>query len=501
MAELVDALDLGSSDASRGGSNPSARTNGFAKSDTPAKIGSLDGSGIMQVQETLSEGLRREFRITVPASELDAKLDTKLSEVKNQVQIRGFRPGKVPVAHLKRVYGRSVMAETIDELVADTNAKIVSDHGFRVAMEPKVTLPTEAQEVKALIDGKADLTYTVALEILPKIEIADVRSITLERPVASVADAEVEEALSRLVAQNRPYAAKGEGAKAEKGDRVVVSFTGAIDGRPFEGGTGEDITVELGSNTFIPGFEDQLVGIGEGENRTVNITFPTNYLNPKLAGQAAVFQVTAKAVHAPGAVEINDDFAKSLGMESLARLKDAIKDRLQREHAAASRRKVKRALLDALDEKHRFELPPSLVEEEFQNVWRTVTGDLQSHNRTFADEGTTEEEAQAEYRKLADRRVRLGLVLAEIGDKNKIQVSDDEVSRAVVERARQFPGQEQQVWDYYRKNPNALASLRAPMFEDKVVDFLLELASVREKEVSREELFKEDEGTEEAPAS
>jgi trigger factor len=455
----------------------------------------------MQVEETLSEGLRREFRVIVPASELDARLDAKLNEVKGQVQIRGFRPGKVPAAHLKRVYGRSAMAETIDDLVADTNAKIVSENGFRVAMEPKVTLPTEADEVKALIEGKTDLNYTIALEILPKIEIADIRAIKLERPVAAVSDTEIEEALARLVAQNRPYTAKPAGSAAEKGDRVVVSFTGSIEGKPFEGGTGEDITVEIGSGTFIPGFEDQLIGITEGEQRTITVTFPPNYLSEQLAGKEAVFQVSAKALHVPGEVEVNDEFAISLGMESLARLKDAIKDRLQREHAAASRRKVKRALLDALDERHRFEVPPSLVQEEFDNVWRTVTGDLQASKRSFEDEGTTEEKAREEYRSLADRRVRLGLVLAEIGEKNKIQVSDDELSRAVVERARQFPGQEQQVWEYYRKNPSAVASLRAPMFEDKVVDFLLELANVSEKEISREELFKEEEPSESAPAS
>jgi trigger factor len=451
-----------------------------------------NGSEIMQVQETLSDGLKRQYQVVVPATELDAKLDERLAELKNRIQIPGFRPGKVPVAHLKRVYGRSVMAETIDALVSETNAKIVSDNGFRVATEPKVTLPTDEGEVKNLIEGKSDLSYTLALEILPKIEIADMRAIKLEKPVTPVADSEIDEAIGRLAEQNRPYAPKEKGGKAEKGDRVIVSFIGTIDGKPFEGGTAEDITVELGSNTFIPGFEDQLIDMAEGETRTVNVTFPKNYLNDKLAGQAASFEVTAKAVHAPGTVEINDEFAKTIGMETLDKLKEAVKGRLQQEHDTATRRKVKRALLDELDQKHTFTLPPSLIEEEFTNVWRTVETDLANANRTFADEGTTEDEAKAEYRKLAERRVRLGLVLAEIGEKNKIQVTDEEVSRAAVERARQFPGQEQQVWDYYRKNPQALASLRAPIFEEKVVDYLLELANVTEKEVSREELFKED---------
>jgi trigger factor len=455
----------------------------------------------MQVQETLADGLRREFRVVVPASELDAKVDQRLDELKDKVQLRGFRPGKVPIAHLKKVYGKSVMAETIDAAVQEANAKIVQENAFRVAMEPKVTLPSEQSEVTALIEGKADLTYTLALEILPKIELADIRGVKLERPVAPVSEAEIDEALDKLVQQNRPFASKGEGAKAENGDRVVVSFTGTMDGVPFEGGSADDITVEIGSNSFIPGFEEQLIGMAEGETRTVNVTFPPNYLNAQLAGKPAVFEVAAKAVHAPGSVEANDEFAKSLGMESLQQLRGALKERLQREHDAATRRRIKRALLDALDERHRFELPPSLTEEEFNNVWRTVTSDLQTQGRTFEQEDTTEEKAREEYRTLAERRVRLGLVLAEIGEKNKIQVSEDEVRRALMDRARQFPGQEKQVWEYYSKNPQALASLRAPLFEEKVVDFLLELADVSDKEISREALFADNEDEANPPAS
>jgi trigger factor len=459
----------------------------------------------MQVQETLTDGLKREFRVVVAASELDAKVDQRLTELKGRVQIRGFRPGKVPVAHLKRVYGKSVMAETIDATVQEANASIVEEHvakkGERVATEPKVTLPTEEGEVKALIEGRADLTYTIAFEILPKIELADIRGVKLERPTASVTDAEVDEAIDRLAKQNRPFAAKGEGAKADNGDRVVVSFVGSVDGKPFEGGTADDVTVEIGSKSFIPGFEEQLIGMAEGDQRTVNVTFPSNYMNEALAGKPAVFEVTAKSVRAPDTIAVDDEFAKTIGMESLARLKDAIKDRLQREHAAVTRRKVKRALLDALDTTHKFEVPSTLVEQEFKAVWSTVMTDLQSQNRTLADEGTSEEEAKSEYRAVAERRVRLGLVLAEIGDKNGIKVTDEETSRAAAEHARQFAGQEQQVWDYYRKNPQALASLRAPIFEEKVVDYLLELADVTERQVSPEELLKEDEGEEAKPAS
>jgi trigger factor len=446
----------------------------------------------MQVTETLADGLKREYRVVVPAADLDAKVNARLGELKDRVRINGFRPGKVPVEHLKRVYGKAVMAETIDEAVREANASIVSDHGYKLAMEPKVTLPEAEGDVKAVVEGKADLAYSVAIEILPKIELADFSTISLEKLTAEVNDEEVDAAIGRIVDANRPFVAKGEGAKAETGDKVTVSFKGTIDGQPFEGGTADDIAVELGSKSFIPGFEEQLAGIAAGDTRTVTATFPENYLNKDLAGKTASFEVTAKSLDAPGTVTVDDAFAKSLGIDSLDKLKDAVKDRITREHAAESRRKVKRALLDALDERHKFDLPPTLVEEEFANVWRTVESDLKAQNRTFADENTTEEAARAEYRGIAERRVRLGLVIAEIGAKNDIKVNDDEINRAVVERARQFPGQEQQIWDYYRKSPEAVASLRAPLYEEKVVDFLLELVKATEKTVSREELYRDE---------
>jgi trigger factor len=449
----------------------------------------------MQVTETTSEGLKREFRVVVAAADLEAKVNERIVELKDRVRLNGFRPGKVPVDHLKRLYGRAVMAETIEATVREANAQIVSERGFRLAMEPKVTMPEEQSELEGVLAGHSDLAYTVAVEVIPTIELADFKSINIERLVAGVSDEEVSDAIKAIAEDNKPFAPKGEGAKAEQGDRVIVSFTGTIDGEPFEGGTGEDIAVLLGSGTFIPGFEEQLMGIAAGEARTVNASFPQNYMVDKLAGKNAAFAVTAKSVEAPGSVAIDDAFAKSLGLESLESLKTTVKERLEREHAAASRQKLKRTLLDKLDELHKFVPPPTLVEEEFDRVWNTVLSDLKSQNRTFEDEGTTEEKAKAEYRAIADRRVRLGLVLAEIGEKNGIKVTEDELSRAVVERARQFPGQEQQVWDYYRKNPTAVGALRAPIFEEKVVDFVVELARVTDKNVSRAELFKEDDDT------
>ncbi|HYZ44708.1 MAG TPA: trigger factor [Xanthobacteraceae bacterium] len=431
----------------------------------------------MEVTETLSDGLKREFQVQVPAADLEARVTERLGELKDRVQMRGFRPGKVPVNHLRKIYGKAVMAETIEAVIRELNAKIVSERGLKLAMEPKVTIPNEATAVENVIGGQSDLAYTLALEILPKIELADFQGIKLERQVAEVTDAQLNEALDKIAEQNRPFAAKAEGAKVEKGDRVVIDFAGKIDGAPFEGGTGGDVGVNVGAGTFIPGFEDQLVGMAAGETRVVKVTFPENYANPQLAGKDAEFDVTAK----------------SLGLESLDKLKEAVKARLQQEHAALSRQRLKRQLLDKLDEMHKFALPPTLAEDEFRNVWNAVEGDLKAQGRTFADEGTSEEKAREEYRGIAERRVRLGLVLAEIGEKNKITVTEEELTRAIVERARQIPGREQEIWDYYRKNPAAVAAIRAPIFEEKVVDFLIELAAITEKQVSREDLLKDEE--------
>jgi len=447
----------------------------------------------MQVTETLSEGLKREYTVSIPVAELASKVDARINELKDKVKLNGFRPGKVPVSHIKKMYGRSAMAEVIEASVRDANQKIVTDNNFKLAADPKVTLPTEEAEVEKLISGSADLNYTVGIEIVPEIKLGDFKTIKLEKPVAEVAEAEIDEALGRIAKQNTPFEAKAEGAKAENGDRVTIDFVGTIDGVAFQGGTGQDIAVDIGSGTFIPGFEEQLIGIAAGENRTVKATFPTAYANAELAGKAAEFAVTAKKVEAPGEVKIDDEFAKQLGLESLAKLREAVKEQIGRDYQRMSRQKVKRALLDALDKMHKFELPPTLAEEEFNRVWASVTEELKAENKTFEDEKTTEEKAKAEYREIADRRVRLGLVLAEIGDKNKITVGDEELSRAVAERARQFAGQEQRVWDYYRQNPEAIASLRAPIYEEKVVDFLLELADVTEKKVSKDELMKEEE--------
>ncbi|MFZ5693291.1 MAG: trigger factor [Pseudomonadota bacterium] len=447
----------------------------------------------MQVTETLTDGLRREFRVVISASELDSKVSERLEELKGRVRVNGFRPGKVPAAHLRKMYGRSAMAEAIETAMRDVNAKIVADNNFRLAMQPKVTLPEDEKAVEAVIEGKSDLNYTVAMEILAPIDVVDFKTVELTRLTTEATDQEVEEGLKRIADQNRPFAAKAEGAKAEKDDRVTISFVGTIDGVPFEGGSADDVAVLIGSGTFIPGFEDQLIGIGAGEKRTINVTFPENYPAPQLAGKAAAFDVTAKSIEAPGEVKIDDEFAKSLGMESLDKLKDAVRDRIQREHDSVSKQRLKRALFDALDERHKFPLPPALVEQEYENLWNTVTSEMRDSGRTFEDENTTEEKEREEYRKIADRRVRLGLLLDEIARKNEITVTEDEVRRAIMEHVRQYPGREKELIEMFRTNPEAIASIRAPLIENKVTDFILALAKVTDKKVAREELYKADE--------
>jgi trigger factor len=445
----------------------------------------------MQVTETLSQGLRREFKVVLPATELEQRLTSELSTLKDRVRLNGFRPGKVPVGHLRRVYGRSVMADVLQNAVNEANRKIVEDNSLKLANEPQVQFPEDKESIEKAMDAKADLAFTVALEVLPVFEIADVSDVTVTKPVAEVPDAEVDEALQRMAKQNVAYEAKDGPAAA--GDRVTVDFVGRMDGQEFQGGTAQDIKVDIGSNSFIPGFEDQLVGVRAGDNKLVKVTFPANYTAAHLAGKDAEFDVTVKEVQAPGELKIDDELAKGFGMESLEKLKDAVRGAIERDFGSQSRRKVKKELLDALDAKYAFDLPPTLVDQEFAAVWSQVESEMKSNGKTFADEGTTEEEARSEYRRIAERRVRLGLVLAQIGEKADIKVSDDEVTQALVERVRQYPGQERQVWEFYQKNPQALAEIRAPLFEEKVVDHLLSQVRVDESTVSKEALFSDDE--------
>ena len=444
----------------------------------------------MQVTETLSQGLKREYAISLPASDLAAKLDGQLAELKAKVRINGFRPGKVPVEHLRKVYGKSVMADVVQEAIATANKKIVDDNHLRLAREPKVELPTDQASIDAALEARGDLNFKVAVEVLPVFEIGDFSEIALERPIADVEPADIDAALDRLAEERRTYAEKPAGATAEMHDRVTIDFDGTINGASFEGGEGRDIKVALGSNTFLPGFEEQLIGVAAGDKRTVRAAFPEAYAVRALAGQTADFEVTVKAVAARDAFAVDDEFAKSLGFESLDKLKDMIRDRIAADYARASRDKLKRQLLDKLDRLYSFELPEGLVNQEFESIWAQVTREQQASGRSFADENTTEEAARADYRKIAERRVRLGLLLAEVGTKAEVKVSDEEMTQALIARARSFPGQEKQVWDYYRNNNQALAELRAPIYEEKVVDHILSLGKVEDRRVTKDELLK-----------
>ena len=443
----------------------------------------------MQITETSNEGLKRTLQVTVPAGELGKRFSDRLDEIKDRVQLKGFRKGKVPVPHLKKMYGRSLMVEVLQDTVRETSNQALADRKLRPAMQPSVTLPEDQAEIEKVLAGQADLSYSMTFEVLPAIELADFKKLKLERLVADVDDEAVEKAIGELVDRSVTFAAE-EGRAAVTGDRVTVDFVGKIDGEAFEGGTAEAAPIVLGQGNFIPGFEEGITGAKAGEARDVAATFPADYPVENLAGKAASFAVTVKEVAAPSRPEVNDEFAKTLGAESVARLKDLVKQQIDREYANVARQKLKRELLDALEQSHEFELPPSLVDSEFAAIWQQLEANLKRADKTFADEGKSEEETRAEYRKIAERRVRLGLVIGEIADKNDLKITQDEMRKALIEQARRFPGQEKTVYEYYEKTPGALAELRAPIFEDKVVDFVLDKAKPADKKVSKDELFK-----------
>ncbi|WP_417693044.1 trigger factor [Roseibium sp.] len=440
----------------------------------------------MQVTETLNEGLKRELKIEIPAGELATKLDTYLEDMKSKVRINGFRPGKVPAAHLKKMHGRQAMAEILSNEIQASSQKAMEDRSERPALTPEIDLPDE--EAEKILAGAADLSFKMSYDVLPEFDIVDFKGIAIERPVVEVTEDEVDAQIAEIAKSNAPFDAKD--GVAEDGDRVTMSYLGKLDGEPFEGGADENGQLVLGSGQFIPGFEEQLVGVKAGDEKVIEVTFPEEYAAAHLAAKTVTFDVVVKEIGAPGEAKIDDDFAKNLGLESLDKLKEIIRGQIEGQHGAMTRQRVKRQLLDALDEHYSFDLPEGLLNGEFETVWRQVEEDMKRNEKTFEDEDTTEEEAKAEYRKIAERRVRLGLVLSEIGEKNSIQVTDEEMQRALYDRVRQFPGQEQQVFEFYKNNQQALASLRAPIYEEKVVDYILELANVTDKSVTKDELEK-----------
>ncbi|MFV0369554.1 MAG: trigger factor [Hyphomicrobiaceae bacterium] len=443
----------------------------------------------MQITEMNNDGLKRTLKVTVDQTELGERFNQKIDEIKGRVQLKGFRKGKVPISHIKKLYGRSVMAEVLEQTVRETSSKAITDRNERPAMQPDIDLPKDEGEIEKVISGEAGLAYSMSFEVLPEIAIADLTTLKLEKLVVEVAPEAIDEVVADLAKRSTTYDAE-EGRAAQDGDRLMVDFVGKIDGEPFQGGDGKSVEVVMGRGGFIPGFEEGMAGLKAGDEKVLKVTFPEAYQAEHLAGKEAEFDVKVLEVGAPKLPEIDDEFAKTLGAESFDKLKEMIKDQLAQEYQQGARMKIKRELLDELEKVHEFELPASLVDNEFDSIWTQLNDGMKQENKTFADENKTEEEARTEYRKLAERRVRLGLVIGEIGDKNKIQVTQDELRAALVEQARRYPGQEKFVYEYYEKTPGALAQLRAPLFEDKVVDFVLEQAKPAEKTVSKDELMK-----------
>lgn len=441
----------------------------------------------MEVTESTSDGLKRELKVVVAATELNQRLADRLDQMKSNVQLKGFRPGKVPIDHLRKVYGRSVMAEIVQQTVKETSEKAIADRAERPAVPPDVALTEDEAEIEKLISGQSDLSYTLSFEVLPEIKLTDLAKLELEKPVAEVTDKEVEEAVARIAEERTTYSDK-DGA-VEEGDQATLDFEGKIDGLKFDGGKADDAPIVVGSKMFIPGFEEGLIGAKAGDERTLNVTFPDDYASEHLAGKDAVFEVKVKKVGSPVRPEVDSDFASELGFSTVELLEEGVREQLKAELDGVSRVRVKRDLLDVLDKEHKFEVPETLVDHEFEAIWQRIMSELKNAGRSFEDEETTEEAEKTRYREIAERRVRLGLVISEIGNGTEIEITEEEVNNALMERLRQFPGQEKEVYEFYQKNPNALADLRAPIYEEKVVDYIMELAQVTEKNISREDLL------------
>ena len=444
----------------------------------------------MQIVEKSGEGLSRVYGVTVPVADLNERLEARIVEITPQLNIKGFRPGKVPAAHVRRLHGKALMAEVVEQTISETTQKVLEENKLRPASEPDLKPEGDIAQV---IDGKADLSYEISLEIMPEFEPTDLSKIALTRPVYEPTEAEVDEALDELAKQSRTYEPRtGKSLKAKDGDQLLIDFVGRIDGEAFQGGTAEDSELVLGSGQFIPGFEDQLVGAKPGDEVIVKVAFPADYQAANLAGKDAEFTTTVKEVRAPVDAKADDALAERLGVESLEKLKELLKSNLESQYAGASRFKLKRALLDVLDEKHDFPLPPKMVEAEFNAIWQQVQADKERGGLPPEDAEKSDDQLQTEYRKIAERRVRLGLVLAEIGRVNNVQVTDQELLDAMRQEAMRYGQQAQQIFDMFRQNAGMQAQLRAPIFEDKVVDLIVDKATVKDEKVSKDDLLKED---------
>lgn len=445
----------------------------------------------MQVVQKSTEGLSRVIAVTIPAADLTARLDAKAAEIAPKMKLKGFRPGKVPVSHVKKSFGREMMGEIVNDAINESSQKALDEAKVRPAAPAEMKLTSDMDKVLA---GSDDLAYEMALEVMPDFEPVDPKTLKLERPVYEASDADIDEALKELAGQAKSYEdKKGKTVKAAEGDQLTIDFLGKLDGEPFEGGAAEDADLVIGSGRFIPGFEEQLKGTKVGEEKTIEVTFPEDYQAKNLAGKLVTFDVKVKAIKAEAETTVDDEFAKRIGLESLDKLKDLLRQNLNQQYAGAARFKLKRALLDALDAAHSFDLPPKMVEAEFDGIWKQVEADKEAGRLTPEDAKKSDKKLKEEYRKIAERRVRLGLVLAEIGRANNVGVSDQELNNAIMAEARNYPGQERQVLDFYRQNPGAAAQMRAPIYEEKVCDLIFTMAAVKDTPISKEELLKDEE--------
>ncbi|WP_119458597.1 trigger factor [Rhodospirillaceae bacterium SYSU D60014] len=437
----------------------------------------------MQVTETTADGLKREFKVVIPASDVQEKMDHRLQELGKTIRMPGFRPGKVPLQLLKQRFGQSIMGEIIERTVTDSSTQVMTERNLRPAVQPKI-------EIVSFPEG-ADLEYSMALEVVPEITPMDFSTLELERLTVDIPDSEIDEALQRLAQRQRKSEPLATPRPAQNGDVVVIDFTGRIDGVEFPGGAATDHYLELGSGSLIPGFEEQLVGANAGDQVTVTVTFPEDYPNKELAGKEAAFDVTIKEIREPVAATIDDELAKSFGLEDLAAMRGSVREQIEKEYGGVSRGKLKRQLLDALAAEHDFEVPAGMVEAEFEGIWRQIESDREQGRLDEEDAAKSEDDLKADYRAIAERRVRLGLLLSEVGRLNNIQVSNDELTRAILAEARRYPGQERKVMEFYQKSPEALAQVRAPLYEDKVIDYILELAKVSDRKVEPATLLEE----------
>lgn len=443
----------------------------------------------MESVETI-EGLSRTYKVSVPKADLQKRFDERIEEIRPQMNLKGFRPGKVPASHVKKMFGKDIMGEVVQALVQETSQKAIEDADVRPAGQPEMKMESDMEKV---LDGEEDLAYEMNVDVMPDFEPVDIEKLAITKPVAEVNDDEIDARLNQIAEANPQYDKRAKTAKARNDDAVVIDFLGKLDGEPFEGGAAEEHTLVLGSNSFIPGFEEQLVGVKAGDETEVKVTFPENYQAENLAGKEAVFEIKVHEVRAPKTPEIDDEFAKGLGLEDLDKLKELVTEQVKNEFGGASRAKAKRNLLDLLDDKHDFDLPPKMVDQEFNQIWQQLQAEMDAGRTAEEDKDKSEDDLKAEYRTIAERRVRLGLVLAEIGRLADIQISEQEVQQALINEARNFPGQERQVIEFFQKDPNAMAQLRAPIYEDKVVDHILDTAKVKEETVSKDELMKDDE--------